>query len=473
MYPNKCACNEYDALIRRHGLPDVRQYEPGNLYMHYLSEILVALATQIAPLINNHVIDHDGIMKQTRASIKKRYEKAYANIMQGRLMHEETSSTLTGFVKFEKTSESNFLEKNKPPRLIQFRSYEYLYLLKSYVLQHSLFIKESDLVLDQEFYGQKLKTIFTKTYTNPELADMLLESWNEFKDPVAICLDHSKFDGHYCTELLDLEHMYWDRIFNSKKLRKLLRRQINNKGFTQNGLKFKMKGKRASGEYTTSEGNTTMNYGMLLSICKISGIRKARIHVNGDDSVIICERAEHSELSDNLWQFNNFNMETTLDIVATQFQEISFCQCKPIRVMRDGVLVWTMIRDPIRTMSRASVTETKFEKCISRYLASIGLCNLAVNAGVPILQAFSLWLINKSQYDRPLGAIDKYPAKLSGSDKISIQPITDEVRYDFETAFGYTPQQQIEMEDRIAGTLLKDAQSFKAFIKKYEKFHTN
>lgn len=409
--------------------------------------------------------DYQTVMENTRASIKKRYKNAYHNIRSKRMYLDSDHARLTTFVKFEKIPIGK-MEDGKPPRLIQFRSYEYLYCLKSFILSHSLMLKSTRLTA---FFGQELNSVFTKLSNNPGMAKQIRYSWDQFKNPVAICLDHSKFDGHYVTDLLNLEHEYWMKLFTSPFLKRLLEMQLHNKGVTQNGLRYKLKGHRASGEYTTSEGNTLLNYIMIVTVCQHLGI-DARIHVNGDDSIIIAEAEHEQAIVNSVELFRHFNMDTGVEKVANHFQEIVYCQASPVRRMMGGELVWMMTKEPYRTMSRACYCEDRYGNAMRRYVAGTALCELAASAGSPMVQQFALTLLDRVRRVRPLGGVDKNPAKYANSGVLTIEPILDVTREDFSIAFGITPEAQIQFELDLAGQI-SSPQELNNYITRYQNFH--
>lgn len=461
-YWNNCICNEYDALTRRHFLGYISGYNPRNPELKVLENVLLEMASVMHPFV---AVSHQELMENTRSKLKKRYQQAYSGIIDRNIFVNNKEAIAKCFIKYEKNPISKFNE-GKSPRLIQFRSFYYLYLLKKQMLGHSLQIKHEERIW---FYGQSVKTIFTKIHDNYGIASVLKESWNEFCSPVAFCLDHSKFDGHYCKELLSLEHMYWKILNRSSTLKRLLDLQIDNRGFTAGGLKYKGNA-RLSGEYTTSEGNSVMNYAMIISWLRAGNISKARVHVNGDDSVVILDYSEINKLAD-LSYFRNFNMETEPEIITTIFQQISYCQASPIRLLKDNKIVWYMCKNPIRSLSRLQYCDKKFcdPKVYKRFLLSIGLCELAISSGVPIMQAFALLLIDNDA--RPLGCVDKIPARMSGnlSEKRAILNIT---RNDFEMAFGITFAQQKYYEECFAGRS-RSSQDLKANLHKYKNFIYN
>jgi hypothetical protein len=165
---------------------------------------------------------------------------------------------------------------------------------------------------------------------------------------------------------------------------------------------------------------------------------------------------------------NNFNMETEVDQYAYQFQEISFCQTKPIRVQKEGQIVWYMAKEWQRTISRIAVCDSQYEKCIDRFLSGISLCELAVSSGVPILQTFATKMLDLSNYARPIASVDRMPAAKSGN-LIEPKDILDITRADFEIAFGITPLQQLRIESTLAGNLT-NTPVCSDYLKKYKNF---
>lgn len=462
---NGCYCNEYDGMSKRHALGNIPTFKPYNQQLGKLRETVIQMSEHLLQSTGTlQQCDHKTIMANTRPAIRSRYQRAHDNIISGRLTLEDLDTRVKGFVKYEKMDISKL---EKAPRMIQYRGFEYTYWLKSFILSHSLAIKSSGV----KWHGQDVTTIFSKLHDSVSLAAMLRNHWDSFLDPVAICLDHSKFDGHYSKDLLEIEHGYWARVFKSRFLQRLLKVQLKNKGVTAHGLTYKTLGTRCSGEYTTSEGNSLLNYAMLKTWCMINGV-ESKIVVNGDDSIVFISRKDLSKLNPHdLSYFNNFNMETELDIIAEDFRLISFCQMKPIRIISNNEEIWYMVREPYRVLSRAQYMSSQHRFCVERVLAGIGLCDLAVYSGIPVLQNFALYEMASAKFNRPLGSVDKIPARASGRSEVLIRPVESVTRMDFEAAFGISVDEQLKIESLFAGQM-NSAQSYK-YISKYKNFILN
>lgn len=470
IYWNKCECNELDAMTRRHFLQYMTPAgpRPVNHYETLVSNEMRHIAKSVLSFGGKiDTVTHNTLMQHTRSNIKRRYKMAYYNIRNGRITTGAANPTIKAFVKYEKIPTSKMLA-NKPPRLIQFRSYEYLYQLKKHILGYDIRLKEHK--DEMEFNGQTVGTIYTKMHDNYGIAAALRKNWDHFNDPIAILLDAGKFDGHYKKRNLTREHQFWRMVLTpTRALLNLLKNQIKTKGTSQNGIKFKADTNRGSGEYTTSDGNSVSMYSMLAAWLKDSGLlpNEFRISVNGDDSVVIIDRSNRNKLLPLSW-FTNLNMDMESGGIVDNFCEISYCQASPIRVERDGKLVWYMVSTPFRFMSRACYAPSEYLRCVDRYLSSVGLCALAQNAGVPIVQEFALAVLAHGNYDRPLGGFDRYPAVRSGNEA-RVKSIHQVTRNDFEAAFGLSPQEQVVWEMGLAGSV-KSNPGFKAHLEKYRNY---
>lgn len=460
-YWNNCQCNEFDGLMRRHFIGSIAGFKPRNLAFLLLEKELEFMRHEIPSFVR---VDHKTLIEHTRSTIKSRYKRAYFEWREKVTNLDYKQATVKAFVKYEKIPVGKY-EAGKPPRMIQFRDFTYLYCLKRELLPFSLTVKNNHSL---EWNGQPIRSIFTKVHDSYGVADALYESWTEFDDPVAICLDHSKFDGHYNKELLELEERFWTNLNGSRMLKWLLAQQKSNHGNTSHGISYKVEGNRCSGEFTTSDGNSTINYGMIATWLKYHGLTEDqfRIHVNGDDSVIIVER-QYGKLADDLTFFENFNMETECDRVVDDFRNISYCQANPIRVIREDKVVWYMVKEPARTISRMQYCDEKFATVAGRYARGLGLCELAVNSGIPITQMIAMWLIHIG--DRPLGCVDKFPALNSGN-SVSFRDVNYITRVDYEVAFGVSIEGQMAMESYFAG-LIGSTQDLNQIIDRYKEFH--
>ncbi|APG76637.1 hypothetical protein 2 [Wenzhou tombus-like virus 14] len=398
-------------------------------------------------------------MEETRAKIRSRYHRAYLTLKSGKKwLFDKSLAKVKSFVKFEKMSMEAYDER-KPARLIQHRSYEYLYLLKKYMFPLSKALKNCTTKLDT---GQPINTIFASGLNSKQLGERIHQMFTQFPNCVALCLDHSKWDGHFNKELMELAHNFWKTLINHlkrfvKMVITLLVMQKKNYATTQHLLNYIFDAIRCSGEWTTAIENSKVNYTILKAV-----FPSAWILVNGDDSIVFIDRSEFNKLNiaDILQEFKIFGQETKLDRVATCMEEISFCQCSPINFGE----YYKMVRDPIRAMSRAAYTSIEMTKdLLPRYLSGLGLCELSANSGVPILQSFALHLITKGDSSSPTTAVDRYPYAFE--EDLRVIDVSYQTRHSFELAFGMSIPEQLEYERMFQHNVSS------SYLEKFKHFH--
>lgn len=470
-YFNSCTCNEFDGLVRRHLLSSLDDYDPKNPLGGTISalEHMLSVAVEFSKGLDISKVDHATLMSHTRPKLKTRYQKAYDSLRSRRYADTEVPSNITAFVKIEKMAASKI---TKAPRLIQYRNFKFTYLMKSWQVLMSKRLKESKSLI----FGQRKCTAFTKNFDNPGVASILKESWDSFSRPVALCLDHSTWDAHVTPEFLEIEHEFWRRCMRRYEDRRqfdiLVRSQLNNKGRTKHGLRYRVRGSRMSGEYSTSDGNCILNWCLLVTWLQRSGVKRFRVHVNGDDSVIFIDAHDLSKLQlpeegGMIRWFRRLNMETKLDRVAHDFSQIEFCQSSPIRVDER----WRLVRKPERCISRSFICEGRWwGKRLRDYIGTYGLGELAQHRGVPVLQAWSVYLLSYMT-KRPVNGVDFTPARLSGNNSADLLPISLQSRIDFQSAFGWTINQQLQIEKMLAGVTNQNCPNVTDIIKRYSQYH--
>jgi len=125
------------------------------------------------------------------------------------------------FVKAEKV---NFDSKGDPaPRVIQPRSPRYNLEVGRYL---KLFEKELCAGF-QRVWGYP---VVLKGLNAQRVGGWLARHWAEFRNPVAVGLDASRFDQHVSVEALRFEHSVYNAVFGCKELRRLLSWQLSNHG---------------------------------------------------------------------------------------------------------------------------------------------------------------------------------------------------------------------------------------------------
>lgn len=465
VFYSSCACNEYHSLTNRHIRPPFPQYEQQSWSeLSYLNTYETTLLPDYEkPLSASEVI------KSKSGALRKRYAKAWYNTYSGRVTVGKIDSRIKSFVKQEKIKKEKY-EEGKPARMIQYRDYKYLLLMNRYLKPIFTNIHNSKKL----WFGQPLGEVIMSGYNSYETAAILRKSWDVVPDPVAVCLDAKFWDGSLSVEALLHEHKMWIGIIRNKKFRKLLRKQLRTIGRSKNGIKYRIKGTRLSGEYNTSYGNSKLQKDLLRHVVtKVLKIPNdnVRIHVIGDDNVVILSR----EYLDDLLAFREsggflkWGIEMKLEKIAYEFGQIEFCQQSPI-IVKSGIdYCWRMVRNPYIIMSKMSYVLKQYWKCLDKYLSSTALCELALNTGVPITQQFSLYLMSKVRKIRPLFHFERHRA--SKEPTIVVESIDEITRTSVERAFAISIPEQLAYEKSWAGSIETHYHKLKAGISKFSNYH--
>lgn len=356
---------------------------------------------------------------------KKRYERAREYLCEHGL--QEKHARIQMFVKNERFPLKDI--KVKPPRAIQYRTPEYNLVFMKYTKPFE------DHYYPRLHYGAVSKTrVIAKGMNNQERAEVFMEKCSYFARPVFYCMDYSAFDSTIMKTHLLSTHRKYIRVFG-KRVKRIARMQIKNKGVTRCGIKYEVQGTRMSGDADTGLGNCIVNLDAIYAVLKLSGIQKYDMLIDGDDAVIIVEQGEELDVSHYAKMGLVVKAKRTDDI-----HQVDFCQSR--LVFRPEPL-W--VRNPKRAMSNTAMCKRHYPD-FSQWLASCGECELAVNYGVPILMAYGSSLStfsNKRVFDRDL----QRRMELAVPEK---DEVTDIARLTFYQAFGTPPPLQIMLEEEIA-----------------------
>lgn len=352
--------------------------------------------------------------------------------------------TLKTFVKFEKL---NLTKKPNPaPRVIQPRSPEYN-------IQIGVYLRPLEGVLYKcikKVFGGI--TVF-KGMNAVKQGWVAQNKWGRFVDPVAVGIDASRFDQHVHRHALEYEHMLYNMHYNSREFAALLRHQIKQKGTAtcQGGsLKYRIIGRRASGDMNTGCGNCLLMCAMVYSYMTEVGLVRPdgtclfEFMNNGDDGVIILERSNLHLLDGMPRWFEQMGFPTEVEAPVYQLEHVEFCQTHPVY---DGN-EWVMMRDP-----RICLTK---DLCTTKPLRSVGdwntlrnsvsQCGLALAGNMPVFGEFYRFLGRGagSKIDRDL--TQSGFTMLAHGLQQHLKPVTDSCRLSFADAFGMFPAEQLAWE---------------------------
>lgn len=339
------------AYYNRHRPIILEEYGPQN--------VRAASSTLFGNLYSTRKYTHFEYVETMRPTKRKMYRDALQDLEAGM----PVNNRVLAFTKIEKQSTGNY----KAPRLIQSRSPKFNILYGSYIksLEKS-FIKQHPNIIVKGTYDEVGHTIYE-----------LSKKWTHYTEG-----DHSTFDAHVTTEMLKLTHKFYKKCFkHDKNLSKLCNSTLVNNISTRNGLKWKSKATRMSGDVDTSFGNSLINYSILTHLLSRMYIPH-HIIVQGDDFIIFTnETLNHDFIAKAL---RMYNMETKLQPTTTNIHTVDYCKTK--LTINQGQP--TMHPDPSRLLQRFGMTYSNLGN-YQHYLLELLYCMSCCNRNTTIGQHFS------------------------------------------------------------------------------------
>lgn len=346
------------------------------------------------------------------------------------------------FIKAEKFDPS--AKVNPDPRMIQYRNARYTLELMTY-------LKSCESAL-YNLQGPTGLRMIAKGLNHHQRAELLVRKMGQFSRPVVLSIDASRWDKHISAEVLRIEHSVYLRMHGGDpNLRRLLEMQVHNKCYTSHGLTYATLGKRCSGDANTALGNCLLMCIMVRAAMRSLGIRKYDLLDDGDDCLLVLDQADEPLLEGLPREFLQYGQELKLENRATTPEEVVFCQHQPVEVAGE----WRMVQNWRKVLSSraAGCRHWTDPNLVPGMLGAVGLCELALSNGVPILQEYALALIRNAA-----GAA--IPKAFADDEEIwwravkmgfaQARPIHPATRQSFADAFGVEPAEQVEIERQLA-----------------------
>lgn len=416
---NSCFCNELIALTNRH-LVD-------RSYINFNSKVWLKALKHSSHLLTSLECALTSIWKIANSYTggkRKQYLHACEKIFSEGISRKDF--VLKMFVKPDKYKLSEI--ESKPPRAIQYRSPKYNLALARYLKD-----------LEHQFYqiktGRTMTNDIAKGRNLIERASDLLDKANSFNNPIFLNVDYSKMDS--CVNLTHQRSIFrqiYLKLFPSKELKQLLFAQLNNKGYSKNGIKYRVKGTRCSGDFTTGFENSLINWIILRYILHLSRVN-AEIYIDGDDSVIIMEKEDKPKFLLNQSLFEQCGFEAKLNW-ADSIETVDFCQSRLL--LGDPP---RMARNPLRALSNFNISLKNYPaKVWPRLLLAKANSERYGGPGIPILAPIGDIIAScltgvKPLYDKDQEAI----IKLASGVNLSID---DTVRVAYDASWNITPYEQ-------------------------------
>jgi len=291
--------------------------------------------------------------------------------------------------------------------------------------------------------------VVMKGFNVVEVALIIHAKWSEFSDPVAIGLDATKFDMHVSHAVLLWEHSVYNELYSDADLAEWLSWQLNNKGsaYAFDGkLKYKVKGRRFSGDMNTALGNCLIMCALVYAYAEHVGVKIELVN-NGDDCVVIMERQYQSTFMTglNAW-FLEMGFRMTSEAAVDTFELIEFCQMHPVCVAGQ----WRMVRNfnSAREKDSMALLNISQSTTYGKWLGAVGECGLALASGVPVVQEYYSALMRRGVKSNIGNSLQMQ----SGANFLRIgmeakfETVDASTRVSFYKAFDVTPDEQVALE---------------------------
>lgn len=489
-----CIHNEERALRNRVQMA-VNQASPE------ITGLVTIVADQLARGLTASPIDgYEQLIGMFPPSRRKMYRKAFQELTEyaGSV---DRLARVSAFVKSEKLS---ILSKDGDPRMIQARTKIFNLMLGLYTraIEKSLYTLNDPQWLRRGI----VQPLLAKGKNMLERASLLRQTWKLYRNPISLSLDLSRWDAHVGLPILKVMHKFYFRIIPSSVMKWLLKFQLINKGYSQQGLKYKNTGGVTSGDMTTALGNCVAACAIVLScrqtlqllagktgngtsderlrkrlnllkrspLFEGSTLHKLQLLVNkylnssekrgkfcrqvpisvvddGDDHVVITEKEWAPLVSEalELW-WKDVGQELKVEGTTTRFHQIEFCQHKPHKLSTGQ---WIMCPNPYKVLATATVIAGNNRMTWKRYCMTIWEARAILHKGIPMLgPLFQKW--SKKNWTRQRMSHEELMRSASGIEHLQMmnrklilpRTITQEQRVMFEDQWGITPDEQERWE---------------------------
>lgn len=426
---NGCVCNDEIALTHRHQVatrPVTRDMTP---VLDILARLRPPGTEKLQPWKRWKVV------RSYKGQWHAKYLHAHQERAETGLLHKHR------IVKMFNKPDLEMGVPAKAPRAIQYRH-------PVFGLEQARYTKP----MERWFYGLRDK-FGTKIVGKSDpftIASELRRKASHFSTPCYLLLDASKFDSCVDVKWLRATKEFYKTLFPRRewsRIEWLWTRTLLNVGRTQSGIRYKTNGTRMSGDMDTGLGNSIIMYSLLTCFLESHGVFKHSIMVNGDDSVVVIERAQLAPLRDlSLFEEYGFDMKFE---VAYEFEQVDFCQARPVETDYG----WTMARRPDRIMGRTSWSTLNLSKSKARgFVRTLGMCERAASWGLPIASALATAMISSTVGATPrllTPWLSEHYALMRKWWKRGEPTISLQTRLNFSEAWNISVEEQLAIEKSI------------------------
>lgn len=390
---------------------------------------------------------YERVIAHFTGSRRLRYQRALDNVRANGLSRSR-HARISAFVKSEKFNPEE--KCNPDPRMIQARTPEYGVEVARYLKP-----------IEKCIYGLRGPTglrIIAKGLNQTQRAQLLVAKLAQFSNPVVMSLDCSRWDKHCTERVLQVEHSFYLRACSDPYFQRLLSWQLDNRCRTNNGVSYRVRGGRMSGDMNTALGNCLLAVIMIHAAAE--GLGPWDCLDDGDDLLYICESVNANRaLAELPVRFRSYGQELKIEGIARTLWDVTFCQCRVV-VGPGGPM---FVRDWRKVLSHGACGVGKWgdRSGVRPMLAAVGMCELALGRGVPVLQEYALALIRNARGHRPrVDDFDRgYQARVRAELGVAPEwstlagvcpvPITPGARASFDRTWGLSLPEQLAIEARL------------------------
>lgn len=438
-----CECNQIVSCYNR---VLGRTPEPTALGLRALRKAARAVFSRLG---QTEVWSGEQVVFSFKDKRRARYQQALDSLRE-RAFDFVEDSKVKAFIKSEKFNPLD--KKNPDPRMIQARGLRYNVELARYLrpIEHRIY----------KIRSHRGYRLIAKGMNQQERAFEIKKIYESFARPVVFSMDASRWDKHVHRDVLRVEHEVYKGFCSDPHFMRLLRCQLRNHCSTRGGVRWVSEGRRMSGDMNTALGNCTLMVSMCFAAQEMTGI-PFEIFDDGDDCLLFAEERFADRLRKELPEvYLHFGQELKLENEARALEDVVFCQAKPVKTSQG----WRMVRNWRKVLSHSTsgVKHWNNPRLVRPMCNAVGMCELALNPGVPILQEYALALIRLGRGERlrwldvDSGLLLRVKHELHVSEErieqvlLSVRPspVTNESRESFAAAWGICPSEQ-QMVERI------------------------
>jgi len=371
----------------------------------YLFEDEMFKIAHLARKLNVERWSREKVVDSYSGRLRRRYQQALESLE----CEEELNATDSRLSAFLKAEKFNPLAKPSKPRMIMARSPRYNLELATFLkpLEHALWRK---LKSDKE-NGVTPSRQVGKGLNGKQRADLLGRKMAEVGDTVVFEVDGKAFEAHVSARQIAAEHRVYRTAYHGDVgLDKLLSKQKVLKGRTACGIRYRREGCRASGDFNTGMGNSLIMLATVRATMRLYnrtlGKFKWDCLVDGDNALIFIERGFAGQIRSTFAQtvMRVVGQELAVERPTDTLERVEFGQSRPCKVSTGEGHRYVMVRNPWKAISGAFCSYRHYneQKHGLKLLKAVSQAELALNRGVPVLQAYFAKAVELTKHIRDL-----------------------------------------------------------------------